>query len=91
LSVELARESEVWGRQDTEEEPQNILLKMSTFLYVPQKRRLTFNWLHAVISQKTLFFTITAVRTSNLKTTLSIHAILISQHSGLVLGNSVHT
>jgi hypothetical protein len=33
--------------------------------YVPPKRRLTFNGLHSVVSQKTVLFIITAVRTSN--------------------------
>jgi hypothetical protein len=32
---------------------------------VPPKRRLTFNRLHGIISQKTVFFITTAVRTSN--------------------------
>jgi hypothetical protein len=33
--------------------------------YVPPKRQLTFNGLHGVISQKTVLFITTAVRTSN--------------------------
>jgi hypothetical protein len=33
--------------------------------YVPPKRRLTFNGLHDVISQKVVLFITTAVRTSN--------------------------
>jgi hypothetical protein len=35
--------------------------------YIPPKRRLTFNGLHGVISQKTVHFIITAMRTSNHK------------------------
>jgi hypothetical protein len=37
----------------------------STCRYVPLKPRLTFNVLHGVISQKTVLFITTAVRTSN--------------------------
>jgi hypothetical protein len=33
--------------------------------YVPPRRRVTFNGLHGVISQKTEFFITTAIRTSN--------------------------
>jgi hypothetical protein len=44
--------------------------------YVPPKRRLTFNGLHRVISQKMVLFITTAVRTSNAKNPLLPPAIL---------------
>jgi hypothetical protein len=67
LFIELEMETKLWGRQDMEEELQNILRKLSTFRYVLPRLRVTFNWLHVAASQQMAFFTIAAVRISNPK------------------------
>jgi hypothetical protein len=54
----------------------SILISWIWRRYVPPKRRLTFNGLHGVISQKTELFTTTSVRNSN-PTNLFIECIII--------------
>jgi hypothetical protein len=52
--------------------------------HVPPKRRLTFNWLHGVISQKRELFITTTVRTSNLTPCGYVDTCILTFPEGLM-------